>query len=243
MINDIQIITKNAKTTEDSTVVVNVGAGKAGQPFIFLAQSGVREERRETVKNVAPDQLLFKRKGNDLLILLNAEGHASDKEQPADIIIENYYGERNAHLIGIDEEKKNKTYLTQEGTVDLLSWNVADGASTYQSLGELHEQAAWLPFLLGGLAVVGAAAGAGGGGSDDPKPINNSPVATDDTASGTLGNPVVVDVVKNDSDANSNLDPSTVQIVGGTNGGKTLVVAGEGTWTVNPTTVSIFFLL
>lgn len=30
MINDIQIITKNAKTTEDSTVVVKVGAGKAG---------------------------------------------------------------------------------------------------------------------------------------------------------------------------------------------------------------------
>ena len=37
------------------------------------------------------------------------------------------------------------------------------------------------------------------------------------------------------------VDPTTVQIVGTTNPGDPLVVPGEGTWTVNPTTGAITF--
>ena len=183
MINDIQLITKSAKTAEESTVVVKVGAGKAGQPTIIKAQAGESYELRDIIKNRAPDQLLFKRKGKDLLILLNAEGTDADQEQPADIVIENYYGEGKVKLIGLSEDGQYYTYLPQEGTTDLLSWKIADGASTYQSLGELHEQVAWWPFVLAGL---GAAAAAGGGGGEDPKPVEHAPVAGADVAIGTF---------------------------------------------------------
>ena len=140
MINDIQIITKSAKTTEENTVVVKVGPGKSGQPTIIKAQSGATYELRDIVKNRAPDQVLFKRKGKDLHILINAEGIKSEKDLPADIIIENYYGEGKAKLVGIAEDGEYYTYLPQEGTPDLLSWKISDGEISYQSLGELHEQ-------------------------------------------------------------------------------------------------------
>ena len=143
MINDIQIITKSTKTAKESTVVVKVGAGKTGQPTVIKAQAGSTYELRDIIKNRAPDQVLFKRKGKDLLILINAEGVDSEKELPADIVIENYYGEGKAKLVGIAEDGQYYTYLPQEGTTDLLSWKIADGGISYQSLGELQEQVAW----------------------------------------------------------------------------------------------------
>uniref|UniRef100_UPI001F5A8967 Ig-like domain-containing protein n=1 Tax=Luteimonas aquatica TaxID=450364 RepID=UPI001F5A8967 len=62
------------------------------------------------------------------------------------------------------------------------------------------------------------------------------PVANPDPDSGTgaPGQPVVVNVLANDTDPDNNIDPSTVKIVGAPGDGKTLVVPGEGTWTVNP---------
>ena len=58
------------------------------------------------------------------------------------------------------------------------------------------------------------------------------PVATNDTQAGTSGQPVVINVLSNDTDAQNDIDPSTVVLVGGTNGGKTLVVPNQGTWSV-----------
>lgn len=196
MINDIQIITKSTKTAKESTVVVKVGAGKTGQPTVIKAQAGSTYELRDIIKNRAPDQVLFKRKGKDLLILLNAEGTDADKDQPADIVIENYYGEGKAKLVGIAEDGQYYTYLPQEGTTDLLSWKIADGASTYQSLGELHEQVAWWPFLLGAGAL--AAAGGGGGGNENK---NNPPVANNDAVAVDEDGSVTLNPTANDTDA------------------------------------------
>jgi len=67
------------------------------------------------------------------------------------------------------------------------------------------------------------------------------PVATDDSSvDNTIGDPVTVDVLANDTDGDV-VDPTTVQIVGTTNPGDPLVVEGEGTWTVNTTTGAITF--
>ena len=67
------------------------------------------------------------------------------------------------------------------------------------------------------------------------------PVAKDDTQTATaVGIATTVAVVGNDTDPNNNIDPTSVQIVGSTDG-KTLVVNGEGTWTVDPATGSITF--
>ena len=56
--------------------------------------------------------------------------------------------------------------------------------------------------------------------------IDYVPVATDDSSTGnTTGTPVVVDVLANDTTGDV-VDPTTVQIVGTTNPGDDLVVAG-----------------
>ena len=124
MINDIQVITRNAKTTEESKVLVKVGSGKAGKAIVIKAQAGATYELSDVIKHRAPDQILLQRKGKDLHILLNVDGQAAEKDQPADVIIENYYGEGKAQLIGLAEDGQYYTYLPHEGTVDLLSVTV-----------------------------------------------------------------------------------------------------------------------
>ncbi len=65
------------------------------------------------------------------------------------------------------------------------------------------------------------------------------PQAVDDAELGKdLGDPVVVDVLTNDSD---NLVPGSVRIVGAPGDGRTLTVPGEGIWTVDPASGAITF--
>lgn len=61
------------------------------------------------------------------------------------------------------------------------------------------------------------------------------PVAINDSGSGIIGTPVKVATLGNDTTDRATLDPASVQIndPAATNNGKTLVVAGQGTWTVN----------
>ena len=69
-----------------------------------------------------------------------------------------------------------------------------------------------------------------------------APVAVDDESLGNaVGAPAVVDVLANDTVGGQPLDPATVQIAGTTNPGDPLVVTGEGTWSVDPTTGAITF--
>jgi CshA-type fibril repeat protein len=71
--------------------------------------------------------------------------------------------------------------------------------------------------------------------------VDYVPVARDDASGGnTVGTPVVVPVVSNDTDGDA-VDPTTVQIVGTANPGDSLVVPGEGTWSVNSVTGDITF--
>ncbi|WP_189644662.1 DUF7507 domain-containing protein [Luteimonas gilva] len=58
--------------------------------------------------------------------------------------------------------------------------------------------------------------------------------AAGDQGSGPAGQPVTIPVLANDSDPDGNLDPTTVVIVGAPGNGKSLVVPGQGAWTVNP---------
>ncbi|MFN2284608.1 MAG: Ig-like domain-containing protein, partial [Anaerolineae bacterium] len=70
-----------------------------------------------------------------------------------------------------------------------------------------------------------------------------SPVANDDASLGNpVGNAATVDVLLNDTAAVSRtLNPASVQITGTANPGDSLVVLGEGTWSVNTTTGAITF--
>ncbi|MDX2375125.1 hypothetical protein NJD71_13505, partial [Psychrobacter sp. PP-21] len=74
-----------------------------------------------------------------------------------------------------------------------------------------------------------------------------APVAQNDVDTGDSGETVVVDVVANDTDAEEDLDPTTVIITqspaGGTIAadGKSVVVDGEGSWNVDADTGAISF--
>ena len=78
-----------------------------------------------------------------------------------------------------------------------------------------------------------------------PPPANVDPTANADTAKGTKGQPVEVGVLANDSDpqGNNTLDAKSVKLLDPASGQPvtTLKVAGEGTWTVNPTTGKVTF--
>ena len=54
-----------------------------------------------------------------------------------------------------------------------------------------------------------------------------------DQVTGQIDQPLVIPVLDNDNDPDGNIDPTSILLVGSPDG-KTLVVPGEGTWTVNP---------
>ncbi len=68
-----------------------------------------------------------------------------------------------------------------------------------------------------------------------------TPTANDDNGSGMPGNAVEVDVLANDTPGDAPIDPTTVQIAGTNNAGSSLIVPGEGTWSVDGTTGAITF--
>jgi uncharacterized repeat protein (TIGR01451 family) len=71
--------------------------------------------------------------------------------------------------------------------------------------------------------------------------VDYAPVATDDASIGNpTGTPVTVPVLANDTTGDA-VDPTTVQIVGTANPGDSLVVGGQGTWSVDPVTGAITF--
>ena len=75
----------------------------------------------------------------------------------------------------------------------------------------------------------------------DITPVNDAPVATNDSDTVVEDGSVVIDVLANDTDIDGTLVPASVQIVGTASAGDPLVVAGEGTWTVNTLTGEITF--
>ncbi|KAG1694867.1 hypothetical protein GQR58_006813 [Nymphon striatum] len=76
-----------------------------------------------------------------------------------------------------------------------------------------------------------------------PVIVNLPPVAEDDSKEDQrLGQPVTIQTVANDSDPENKLDPTSVKLRDPSgNPVTTLVVPGEGTWTVDPTTGDITF--
>jgi large repetitive protein len=71
--------------------------------------------------------------------------------------------------------------------------------------------------------------------------VNDAPVAASDTGFGITSLPIIVKVLSNDTDVDGTLNPASVQIVGTAGAGQPLVVAGQGTWSVNTTTGDITF--
>lgn len=162
MSNFIKIITHSDNQAEIKQNVT-AGSGKTGNPTVIKVIEKARYELLDAETQYAPQQILLVRKGKDLHILVNAQGNADELLQPADLVIQDYYEYGKSQLVGLAEDQQYYNYLPQEGTDDLLAWNLIDQADTYQSLGEYHTPTAWWPFLLGGLAF----AELGGAGDSD----------------------------------------------------------------------------
>ncbi|MEL0621301.1 Ig-like domain-containing protein, partial [Psychrobacter proteolyticus] len=70
-----------------------------------------------------------------------------------------------------------------------------------------------------------------------------APNAEDEIQTGTLGQPVVIDVLGNDTDLEGDIDPTTVKLINPDTGLEvtSLTIAGEGEWSVDPTTGAVTF--
>lgn len=79
-------------------------------------------------------------------------------------------------------------------------------------------------------------------GSDNNQTVNVPPIASNDNATYTPGVPATIDVLANDNTAGV-VVAATVEFTSpnATNGGKTLVVSGQGVWTIDPVSGAMTF--
>ncbi len=62
----------------------------------------------------------------------------------------------------------------------------------------------------------------------DVTPVNDPPVANDDTTGTGEDTPVTIDVTANDTDVDGNLDPTTVTVTSGPANGAVVGGSGDG---------------
>ncbi|ENZ0173454.1 Ig domain-containing protein, partial [Providencia rettgeri] len=98
---------------------------------------------------------------------------------------------------------------------------MADGQATGQAIGGDALAPVWAfnPWWLAALIpIAGVIASSSGGGSRSSKLVEHTPEAKDDDGVTKTEVPVILDVLKNDTDLDDDIDPSTAVIV--TNGTK-----------------------
>ncbi len=142
-----------------------------------------------------------------------------------------------------------------DGSLDVATVDLDPSTAGVQSTLNVVGEGDWSVDAAGVVTFTPEA-----GFTDDPTPIDYTvadndgnvsnqatitvdyvPVAGDDSSTGNTTNTAVkVDVTSNDTSGDT-VDPATVQIVGTTNPGDDLVVAGEGIWSVDGTTGEITF--
>ena len=239
--NTIIVKVNDATQTVNQVQVVT----QDGRPTVITAQDKVNYEFLDTAIGHAPNHIVAKRINNDLHVSFEKEGKESD------LVIEGFYNYSDNALLGIAEDGEYYYYVPDTGEAYDYVTQLAMGDVEGHALGGQNYAAAavafpwWIP-AIAGLGLLGLIAGGGGGGDNNtPTPVNNAPIAKDDTLIGVTGEPVIIDVLANDTDLQSNIDPSTVQLVDPTLTSADLVssvtVAGEGTWSVNPDTGIITF--
>lgn len=125
-----------------------------GATTALQAQENVSYEFQNTADNVAPDELLVKRNGDDLEVF--SEGSAAPLAT-----IEGYFLlAAPVPLVGAAENGDFYPFVPQTGAAAELPWNLADGASSYQGLGydTTSSPVPWWPILLAGLLLLGGGA-------------------------------------------------------------------------------------
>lgn len=168
MSKETVIITRTSDGVISQTIIPN---GK--EPLLIKAQAGVSYELKDVASNVAPDQVLLSREGNNLKIHITAKHKKGQDIDNADVIIEGYYDGAEGDLIGLAEDGQYYSYVPQEGSESLLISEMDSGAASYSSLGTMEADSFSLWPVGLGLLALGVGAAAGGGGSSAPAPISD----------------------------------------------------------------------
>src|SRR5690554_3222448 len=165
--NKVKVIVHSADEVIDEILLVD------GQVVTIPAQAGVTYEVKDLAEQVAPEELVIKRKGDNLELYLSP-----DSAVPDAIIPDYYLLEDPSPLVGLAEDGQFYSYVPQSGDASLLPWNMEDGESSYQSLGydTAGSVVPWWPILLAGLLVGGVAAAASSSSSSGgaaKEPVDN----------------------------------------------------------------------
>uniref|UniRef100_UPI0039B0D6C0 Ig-like domain-containing protein n=1 Tax=Psychrobacter maritimus TaxID=256325 RepID=UPI0039B0D6C0 len=236
--NTVIVKINDATQTIDQISVVT----KDGVPTVITATNKVNYEFHDTAIGRAPNHIITKRVKNDLHVSFEKEG------QESDLIIEGFYDNTDSALLGIAEDGEYYYYIPDTGeTYDYVT-QLEIGDIEGQALGGQEYVAVaaipwWIPAAAGLGAVGIVAASSSNNNSSITPPVNQAPVAKDDMAEGETGQPVIIDVVANDSDPKNDLDPTTVKLIDPVTGDEVtnVVVDGEGTWSVDGSTGKVTF--
>ncbi|MGP9558690.1 hypothetical protein, partial [Psychrobacter sp. AOP7-A1-24] len=158
--NTIIVKTNNTTQTVEQVQVVT----KNGKPTIITTMDKVNYEFHDTAIGRAPNHIITKRIKNDLHVSFEKEGEESD------LIIEGFYDNPDAALIGIAEDGEYYYYIPDTGeTYDYVT-QLEIGDVEGQALGgEDYIAAAAIPWWIpaaAGLGLVGIMAAANGSDND-----------------------------------------------------------------------------
>ncbi|MEL0621266.1 Ig-like domain-containing protein, partial [Psychrobacter proteolyticus] len=236
--NAIVVKTNDATQTISQIEIIT----KDGTPTVIKAVDKVNYEFHDKSINRAPNHIVTKRIKNDLHVSFEKEGKDSD------LIIEGFYDSADSALVGIAEDGEYYYYIPDTGeTYDYVTQlNIGDVEG--QALGGQEYVAAAIPWWIpaaAGIGLVGLLASGSSNSRDDDSNTEEgtAPLVTDDRQTGTLGQPVVIDVLSNDTDLEGDIDPTTVKLINPDTGLEvtSLTIAGEGVWSVDPTTGAVTF--
>ncbi len=210
MENIIVKVNNATKTIAEHQVVAHDGV-----PTLIKAKNNVNYELLDQNTGLAPVRIITKRVGNDLHISMEEDIDNSD------LIIEGFYNNDNAFLIGLTSDSNYYYYLPDTGeTTDYIAELLA-GDIEGQILGGQSKTAPWwvdavdtqtfniAPWLtgIGGLGLTGALLASNNdekdkGSTDAPVVVPNTPPVAD---SGTTDedSSILIDVLANDTDPDS----------------------------------------
>ncbi|MBH0095584.1 cadherin-like domain-containing protein, partial [Psychrobacter sp. NZS113] len=236
--NTIIVKTNDVHKTVNQIEVVT----QDGMPTVIQATDKVNYEFHDTAINRAPNHIITKRIKSDLHVSFEENGEDSD------LIIEGFYDNPDSALVGIAEDGEYYYYIPDTGeTYDYVT-QLENGDVEGQALGGEEYIAAAIPWWIpaaAGIGLVGLIASYNNDDNDnnDFNDDNSAPNAEDEIQTGTLGQPVVIDVLSNDTDLEGDIDPTSVKLINPDTGLEvtSLTVAGEGVWSVDPTTGAVTF--
>ena len=235
--SQIQIIAKSNGVEQALDISSN-----SGKTVVIKPKKGAIYEFKDLATGRAPEEVAMTRKGKNLLIKFKDNPTDNDQGEP-DVVIEGFYDQDDIRLVGLAEDGQLYQYVPHEGDVSFLASNLADGVTSFQSLGygmavpAASGLAPWVLPLAAGLAALGAAANDDDGRSGPVPPTTpTTPTAklAPESDSGIKGDNITNDTTPTINGTGKPGDQITV-VMPGTGETVTTTVKPDGTWNVTPT--------